>query len=71
MSAMDAGLVPDKVAEVPRFIKTAGAMDFNWGEDASALTSALFLFLYLDFIGSSITFLSLGQVGRASRSCSP
>jgi hypothetical protein len=56
------GLVPDNVAAVPKFQKTAGAMDFNWGEDTGALVGALFLFLYLDFIGSSITFVSLGQV---------
>ncbi len=58
--------MPDKVADVPKFIKTAGAMDFNWGEDTGSLVSALFLFLYLDFIGSSITFLSLGQVGHGA-----
>lgn len=58
------GLVPPTVFASPKFTTTAGALDFNWGNDTGALVGAFFLFLYLDFIGSSITFMSLGQVGR-------
>jgi adenine/guanine/hypoxanthine permease len=56
------GLVPNEVVFSPKFISTAGSMDFNWGKNTPQLISALFFFLYLDFVGSSITFVSLGQV---------
>jgi len=61
-SAMPPGLVPDKVVDVASFQVTAGALDFNWGENTGALIGAFVMFLYLDFIGSSITFVSLGQM---------
>lgn len=32
------------------------------GENTGALIGAFVMFLYLDFIGSSITFVSLGQM---------
>ncbi|KAF8071270.1 AZG1 [Scenedesmus sp. PABB004] len=56
------GLVPDKIIDVARFTSTAGALDFHWGENAGTLVGAFFMFLYLDLIGSSITFVSLGQM---------
>lgn len=46
----------------PHFTATAGALDFNWGDDTGKLVEALITFLYLDFIGSSITFVSMGQM---------
>ncbi|WIA12239.1 hypothetical protein OEZ85_012305 [Tetradesmus obliquus] len=58
----EGGLVPDKVVDVARFTKTAGALDFNWGANTGELIGALMMFLYLDLVGSSITFVSLGQM---------
>eukprot|EP00775_Hariotina_reticulata_P004113 gene4113-4359_t len=56
------GLVPDKIIDVAKFTKTAGALDFNWGANTGELIGALVFFFYLDMIGSSITFVSLGQM---------
>ncbi|GAX80933.1 hypothetical protein CEUSTIGMA_g8368.t1 [Chlamydomonas eustigma] len=56
------GLVPSTVAFVPKFESTAGALNFNWGGNTQELIAAYFLFLYLDFVGSSITFVSMGQM---------
>lgn len=56
------GLVPNEVVANPRFQQTAFALDFNWGANTGHLVGAFFTFLYLDFIGSSITFVSLGQM---------
>lgn len=58
----EGGLVPDKVAYVPHFTETAGALSFNWSGHVGPLVGALVTFLYLDFIGSAITFCSLGQM---------
>ena len=46
----------------PHFTATAGSLDFHWGDDTGKLVEALITFLYLDFIGSSITFVSMGQM---------
>lgn len=56
------GLVPDRVVDVAYFTETAFHLDFHWGENTGTLIGALVTFLYLDFIGSSITFVSLGQM---------
>jgi hypothetical protein len=57
------GLVPDKVAYVPRFESIRPfTLDFNWGPHTKDLGVAFLTFLYLDFIGSSITFVSLGEM---------
>jgi AGZA family xanthine/uracil permease-like MFS transporter len=54
--------VPKKVVGVPKFEATAGALDFNWGSQTGTLVGAFFMFLYLDFIGSSITFVAMGEL---------
>ncbi|KAG2449606.1 hypothetical protein HYH02_005139 [Chlamydomonas schloesseri] len=56
------GLVPDKVAYLPKFQETAGAIDFNWGDKTGDLIIAFITFLYLDFIGSCITFVAMGEM---------
>ncbi|PSC74630.1 adenine guanine permease AZG1 [Micractinium conductrix] len=56
------GLVPDKVAYAPSFSETAGSLSFDWSGQVGPLVGALVTFLYLDFIGSAITFCSLGQM---------
>lgn len=61
-ASVNPGLVPDKFAEVPKFTTTNGALDFNWGSDTAHLVQALVTFLYLDFIGSCITFVAMGQM---------
>lgn len=61
-SKTDPGLVPSDVAGVPKFTTTLGVVDFNWGENTNDLIGAFFLFLYLDFIGSSITFVAMGEM---------
>ena len=56
------GLVPPSFAAVPSFAATAGQLDFNWGSDTGKLIGALFTFLYLDFLGSAITFAAMGTM---------
>eukprot|EP00198_Chlamydomonas_reinhardtii_P009149 XP_001698486.1 xanthine/uracil/vitamin C permease [Chlamydomonas reinhardtii] len=56
------GLVPDKVAYLPKFQETAGAIDFQWGSQTGDLIIAFVTFLYLDFIGSCITFVAMGEM---------
>ncbi|KAL4858275.1 Adenine/guanine permease AZG1 [Chlorella vulgaris] len=56
------GLVPDKVAYAPKFTETAGALSFHWSPNVGRVVGAFVTFLYLDFIGSAITFCSLGQM---------
>jgi AGZA family xanthine/uracil permease-like MFS transporter len=62
--AMPSGLVPPKFAAVPKFSSdgTAFALDFSWGDNTGALIGAMFTFLYLDFLGSAITFAAMGQM---------
>jgi adenine/guanine/hypoxanthine permease len=48
--------------DFPSFTTTAGALSFDWGDDTGKLIEAFFTFLYLDFIGSSITFVSMGSM---------
>ncbi|KAG2495504.1 hypothetical protein HYH03_006448 [Edaphochlamys debaryana] len=56
------GLVPDKVAYAPKFTATAGSLDFAWGDQTGKLIEAFITFLYLDFIGSCITFVAMGEM---------
>ncbi|PNH13010.1 Adenine/guanine permease AZG1 [Tetrabaena socialis] len=56
------GLVPDRVAYRPKFIETAGAINFAWGNQTGELIEAFVTFLYLDFIGSCITFVAMGEM---------
>lgn len=56
------GLVPSQFANVPSWSDTAGKLDFNWGDNTGRLVGALFTFLYLDFLGSAITFAAMGAM---------
>ncbi|KAI8469218.1 MAG: xanthine/uracil/vitamin C permease [Monoraphidium minutum] len=56
------GLVPDRVVDIAYFTETAFSLDFNWGANTPTLVGAFVTFLYLDFIGSAITFVSLGKM---------
>lgn len=56
------GLVPDSVVDVAYFTETAFSVDFHWGKNTPTLVGAFVTFLYLDFIGSAITFVSLGRM---------
>lgn len=56
------GLVPNQIVGMPQYDQTVFKMDFAWGDNTGTLVGALITFLYLDFIGSSITFQSLGQL---------
>lgn len=56
------GLVPNKAVDTPRLGTTAGSLSFNWGSNTGTLIGGFFTFLYLDFIGSCITFVSMGTM---------
>ncbi|KAK9805952.1 hypothetical protein WJX73_008142 [Symbiochloris irregularis] len=56
------GPIPTKGVAAPKFTTTAGALSFDWGPHTGKLVEAFITFLYLDFIGSSITFVSMGQM---------
>ncbi|KAK9830128.1 hypothetical protein WJX72_009909 [[Myrmecia] bisecta] len=56
------GLVPPKGADIPHFSATAGSLSFHWAGNTGKLIEAFITFLYLDFIGSSITFVSMGAM---------
>lgn len=58
----EGGLVPRKVAYGPKFTETAGALDFDWADNRKDLFVAFLTFLYLDFIGSCITFVAMGEM---------
>lgn len=58
----DGGLVPNSFAAVPSLATTGFALDFNWGDNTGRLIGAVFTFLYLDFLGSAITFAAMGQM---------
>lgn len=65
-NATPSGLLPPKFAAIPKFTATAGALDFNWGDNTGTLIGALLTFLYLDFIGSAITFAAMGTMSGES-----
>jgi AGZA family xanthine/uracil permease-like MFS transporter len=54
--------VPNKGVDLPNLSTTAFALSFNWGGQVGTLIGGFFTFLYLDFIGSCITFVSLGTM---------
>lgn len=58
----EGGLVPRKVAYAPAFKATAGSADFDWSGHEKDLFVAFLTFLYLDFIGSCITFVAMGEM---------
>jgi xanthine/uracil/vitamin C permease (AzgA family) len=62
----EGGLVPRTVAYAPKFVSSAGALDFGLSglssSDLSLLVGSFFLFLYLDFVGSCITFMAMGKM---------
>ena len=62
IGATPPGLVPTKFAAVPSWSTTAGHLDFNWGDNTGRLVGALFTFLYLDFLGSAITFSAVSSL---------
>lgn len=62
LDATPPGLVPPKFAAVPSWSATAGQLNFNWGDNTGRLVGALFTFLYLDFLGSAITFSAMGAM---------
>eukprot|EP00270_Netrium_digitus_P014605 TRINITY_DN4989_c0_g1_i1.p1 TRINITY_DN4989_c0_g1~~TRINITY_DN4989_c0_g1_i1.p1 ORF type:complete len:523 (+),score=109.32 TRINITY_DN4989_c0_g1_i1:57-1625(+) len=49
-------------SHIPKFHDSAFSLDFAWGNDAGTLVEGVITFLYLDFIGSSITFYSMGKM---------
>ena len=57
--------MPDKIIDLASFQETAGNLTFNWTGYTGTMVGAFITFLYLDFIGSSITFVSLGQMAGA------
>eukprot|EP00898_Chlorokybus_atmophyticus_P000922 jgi/Chlat1/1830/Chrsp14S02224 len=57
---------PDSVVRTPKFHETAGNLDFHWGDNTKTLVEAFITFLYLDFIGSCITFYSMGEIPRCN-----
>eukprot|EP00897_Mesotaenium_endlicherianum_P005733 jgi/Mesen1/5188/ME000258S04286 len=47
---------------VPKFHDSPGSLSFKWGSQTGKLIGAAVTFLYLDFIGSCITFYSMGTM---------
>lgn len=56
------GLVPNKGVALPNLDTTAFAISFAWAGQVGTLIGGFITFLYLDFIGSCITFVSLGSM---------
>jgi AGZA family xanthine/uracil permease-like MFS transporter len=51
-----------KFTHIPHFHQSAGSLSFKWGASTGKLIGAFVTFLYLDFIGSCITFYSMGTM---------
>eukprot|EP00850_Spirogloea_muscicola_P011040 SM000067S20317 [mRNA] locus=s67:310511:313684:+ [translate_table: standard] len=51
-----------KYTHIPKFHESAGSLSFAWGHRTGKLIEAMITFLYLDFIGSCITFYSMGTM---------
>lgn len=54
--------VPNKGVALPNLDTTAFAISFAWAGQVGTLIGGFITFLYLDFIGSCITFVSLGSM---------
>ena len=50
--------MPTAFAAVPSASTTAGSLSFAWGSNSGQLIAAWITFLYLDILGSAITFVS-------------
>jgi AGZA family xanthine/uracil permease-like MFS transporter len=56
------GLVPNKGVAAPTLAGTAGSLSFHWKPNFGTIFGGFITFLYLDFIGSCITFVSMGTM---------
>ena len=54
--------VPNQGVALPNLSTTAFSLSFAWAGRVGTLIGGFITFLYLDFIGSCITFVSLGSM---------